>query len=364
MISVSKPIIGEEEISAVNKVLKSGNLAQGELVNKLEEEFAKYCGAKYAVAVNSGTAAIHAGLYALGITPGDEVITTPFTFVATANPILMLGAKVVFADISEKDFNINPEKIERKITNKTKAIIPVDLFGQLCDYEKIEEIAKNYNLNTLEDACQAIGARQNNRMAGNFGNVSVFSLYATKNITCGEGGMIVTNDKKIAEKCKIFRHHGQSEEKYEYLDLGYNYRMTDLAATIALEQLKKLDEFNKKRQENANKLTGGLKDIKGIVTPKVNAGNAHAFNQYTIRVTGEFKITRDELIEVLSKKGVGSSIYYPKPLHLHAHFQKTGYKKGDFPVAEKVAKEVISLPVGPSLSKEEISYIIKTIQAI
>src|SRR3989339_198434 len=260
MINISKPIIGKEEIAAVLKVLKSGMIVQGPVVEKLEENFAKYCGTKYAVAFNSGTAAIHAGLYTLGIGPGDEIITTPFTFVATANPILMQGAKVVFADISEDDFNIDPKEVEKKITKKTKAIIPVDLYGQVYNYPAIKKIAKKYHLKILEDACQAVGANRGKARAGNFGDVAAFSLYATKNIMSGEGGLITTNDEKIAEKCKMFRHHGQSEKtKYEYFDLGYNYRMTDILAAIGLVQLKKIERFSRRRIQNAELLSRGLK---------------------------------------------------------------------------------------------------------
>ena len=363
MISLSKPIISIKEIAAVKNVLKSGLLAQGEKVRILEEKFSQYCKMKHAVAFNSGTAAIHAGLYALGIQPGDEVITTPFTFVATANPICMLGAKVIFTDISEKDFNIDPAGIEKKITKKTKAVIPVDLYGQIYNYARINSIAKKYNLKILEDACQSIGASQNGKKSGNFGNIAAFSLYATKNIMCGEGGLITTNDSKIAEKCKLFRHHGQSEKtRYEYWDLGYNYRMTDLAAAIAIEQLKKLDIFNKKRIRNAEKLSAGLKNIKGLLLPRVMEGNMHVFHQYTIRITNQAKYTRDELMQFLNKNKIGCGVYYPKPLHLHPYFRKMGYKEGDFPLSEKLSKEVLSLPVHPRLGLKDINYIIKAIK--
>lgn len=362
MIQVSKPMMGEEEVNSVVEVIKSGMIAQGPKVKELEEKFAEYCGSKFAVAFNSGTAAIHAGLYALGIKEGDEVITTPFTFVATANPILMQGAKVVFADINEKDFNLDAVEVSKKITDKTKAIVPVDLYGQIYDYEKISEIAKKYSLKILEDACQAIGAEQKGLKAGKFGDIGAFSLYATKNIMCGEGGLIVTDSEEVAELCKRFRHHGQSEKtRYEYWDLGYNYRMMDLQAAIASVQLKKCDELNEKRIKNAHRLTEGLKGVKGIMLPGVKNDNHHVFHQYTIRITEDFGHSREDVISHLKEKGVGTGIYYPKPLHLHPHFMKFGYKEGDFPVAEKMAKQVLSLPVHPSLTDDEIDLIINSI---
>lgn len=361
MINISQPSINDEETKAVKKVLESGMLAQGPVVKKLEEEFAKYIGVKYAVAVSSGTAAIHAGLSALGVGPGDEVITTPFTFVATANPILMLGAKVVFADINEEDFNINPSEVKKKITKRTKAVIPVDLFGQVYDFKRIKKLADKNSLKILEDACQAIGASRDGKKAGRFADVAAFSLYATKNIMCGEGGMIVTNDEAIYKTSKKLRHHGRCAVN-GYTNIGYNYRMTDLAAAIAREQLKKIDGFSKKREENAKKLTKGLSNIGGLILPKTKKDSVHAFNHYTVRITDDFKIKRDELLAFLRKKGINCGVYYDKPLHLQPLFKKMGYKEGDFPVAEKAAKEVLSIPVHPMVSTKDIKYIIESIR--
>lgn len=362
MIPLSKPIIGPEEKKEVNEVLESGILAQGSKVKELEEEFAKFCKTKYAIAVNSGTAAIHSALYAIGIKKGDEVITTPFTFVATANPIIMQGAKIIFADIKEDTFNIDPDDVQRKITEKTKAIITVDLYGQPADYESLKKIAKKHDLRIIEDACQAHGAELMGEKTGSLGDIGCFSLYATKNIMSGEGGLITTNNEEYAELCRRFRHHGQSERtRYEYCDLGYNYRMMDLQAAIALAQLKKINNFTQKRIENAQKLIEGLKDIKGLTLPQISPGVKHVFHQFTVRCDNK-KIKREKLIAFLKEKGIGSGIYYPKPLHLHPHFKKFGYQEGDFPVSEKASKEVLSLPVHPLLSEKEIEEIIKTIK--
>ncbi|HRZ19206.1 MAG TPA: DegT/DnrJ/EryC1/StrS family aminotransferase [Candidatus Dojkabacteria bacterium] len=359
MIPISKPLIEKEEIDAVVNVLQSGMIAQGPKVAELEEMFAKLCGTKYAVAVSNGTTALHTALVALGITTGDEVITVPFTFVATANPIVMQGGKVVFVDISEDDFCIDPSKIEEKITGKTKAIIPVDLFGQPYKYDEIKAIAEKHNLKILEDACQAIGARHNDLMVGNLGDVAAFSLYATKNIATGEGGMLTTNSEKIAKLAKMYRHHGQDEAtRYEYMQLGHNYRLTDLAATIGVEQLKKIDRIVETRQRNAKLYDEGLKDIKGIILPRITEGNTHVYHQYTIRITEDYGKSREELMTYLKENEIGCGVYYPKPLHLHEHFRKMGYKEGDFPVSEKLAKEVLSLPVNPFVTEADVEKIV------
>lgn len=362
MIVLSKPLIQEEEINAVVEVMKSGMIAQGPKTKEFEEMFAQFCKTKFAAAFSNGTTAIHAALYALNLQSGDEVITTPFTFVATANPALMLGANVVFADISEDDFCLDPVRVGEKITNKTKVIIPVDLYGQIYKYKAMKGVIKGRDIKILEDACQAVGAQQDGVMSGNFGDVAAYSLYATKNITTGEGGMIVTNDEEILRKSKMFRHHGQDEAvRYEYLDVGHNYRLTDIASAIGVEQMKKVEFITNKRRENAQYLTEGLKGIEGIITPKELEGNKHVYHQYTIRVQSEFGHTRDELIAFLKENEIGCGVYYPKPLHLHTHFRAMGYKEGDFPVSERIAKEVISLPVHPSLTREDLDTILNKI---
>lgn len=365
MIGIAKPVIGEEEKKAVIDVIDSGMLAQGPKVKEFEEKFASFCGTNYAVAVNSGTAALHAALHAAGIKEGDEVITVPFTFVATANPILMEHAKIIFVDVDKETFCIDPEKVKEKITENTKAIIAVDLYGQAADYDGLKKIAEEKGIKIIEDACQAVGAELNGVKAGKLGDIGCFSLYATKNMMSGEGGVITTDNEEYAELCKRFRHHGQSEKtRYEYHDIGYNYRMMDLQAAIALEQLKKVDGFNTKRIENAKILVEGLSKIKGVTLPKVKENAKHVYHQFTIKVEEDFCCSRDELIEKLKGKGIGSAIFYPKPLHLHPHFAKMGYNEGDFPVSERLAKQVLSLPVHPSLTKEEVESVVKAFEEI
>ena len=363
MIPISKPLIGEEEKREVMRVLESGMLAQGQKVKELEELFGRVCGTEYAVATTNGTTALHAALYSLGIKAGDEVVTTPFTFVATANPVLMQGAKVVFADIDENTYNLDPERVAGKLTEKTAALLPVDLYGLPFD-GKLNSIAKERGLAVLEDACQAIGAARDGKSGGALGDAAAFSLYATKNITCGEGGMITTDSQEAYEKAKMFRHHGQSEKtRYEYVDIGYNYRMCDILAAIALEQLKRLEKTTQKRNENAKKLSDGLAGLDGVALPAVPGGARHAFHQYTIRIGKDAKVPRDTFVERMKAAGVGVGVYYPKPLHLHPHFLRMGYRAGDFPVCERIAAQVVSLPVHPQLSDEDIEKIVREARA-
>lgn len=363
IVEISKPIIEEEEIEAVVDVLKSGYLSQGLKVKELENKFADYCGAKHAIAVNSGTATLHCALYAFGVEEGDEVITTPFTFVATANSILMQRARPVFVDIEEETFNIDPEKIEDKITKKTKAILPVDLFGHPHDVSAINRIATENNLRVLDDAAQSVAAEYKGKKVGTLSDATSFSLYATKNLTAGVGGIVTTNSDEVMKKCRLFRHHGQDESKmYEYLEFGYNYRMMDMIAVIAIEQLEKIEKFTKLRRENAKYLSDRLKKVEGIVLPKEKPGYKHVYHQYTIRIKDDYPLTREELISELEKEGIHSKIFYPEPLHLFPHISKFGYKKGDFPVAEKLSKEVLSLPVHPLVTEEELDRMVSVIK--
>lgn len=363
MISIAAPVIEDEEINAVNQVLKSGLLAQGPKVTELEEKFAAYCGTKYALAVNSGTAAIHAALFAAEVGAGDEVITTPFSFIATINPIIMLGAKPVLVDIDPDSFNLDTSQIESVITDKTKAIMPVHLYGQPADMTQIKEIVKRHNIAVIEDACQSIGAEYDGQKAGNLGDLGCFSLYATKNIMCGEGGMITTNDETQATLIRQFRQHGMSAA-YQYEHLGYNYRLTDLQAAIAIEQLKKVDGFNSSRQKNAQYFDTELSGIKGIILPQKREGRSHVYHQYTIRITDEFVLSRDEFVATLKERGVGAGVYYPKPLHAIKHIAEYGYKLGDFPEAEAAASSVISLPIHPRVTEDDLKTIVATIKEV
>jgi len=355
MIPISRPVMGPEEIKAIEEVLRSGALTQGAKVKTFEEQFAAYIGAKYAIATNSGTSALHTALLGSGIGTGDEVITTPFSFIAAANAVLYAGAKPVFADIDEASFNIDPEKIEENITNRTKALLVVHLFGQPCDMGQIMKICRENGLTLIEDACQAHGAEFDGKKVGAFGT-GCFSFYPSKNLVTGEGGMITTNDKKVAEKAEMIRNHGQTKT-YVHDMLGYNYRMTDLAAAIGICQLKKLDAFNKKRIKNAEFLTKEIGKIDGLIPPRVMPNVKHVFHQYTIRVTEDFGMSRDELKQRLGKKGIDARAYYPIPIHKQPLYKKLGYRD-DLPISEKAANEVLSLPVHPSLTGGDLKKIV------
>ncbi len=349
MINIAKPMIGEEEKQAVLEVLDSGMLAQGPRVKAFEEAFANMCGVKYAVATSSGTTALHVALLAHGIGAGDEVITTPFTFIASANSILYTGAKPVFVDIAPATFNIRPELIEAAITPKTKAILPVHLFGLSCDMDPILAIAEKYGLLVIEDACQSHGASYKERRVGSFGT-GAFSLYPTKNITSAEGGMITTNDDKIAEECRVIRQHGM-RRRYYHDELGFNFRMTDIHAAIGLAQLRKLLRFNQARQANAGYLSSHLR---GVVVPCVPEGSQHVYHQYTVRVRDG---RRDALRAYLHENGVASEVYYPVPVHKQTYYtEKLGYSVS-YPEAERASQEVLSLPVHPGLTRSDLELI-------
>jgi len=363
MINIAKPEIAEEEIKSVNEVLLSGVLAQGSRVAQLEEDFAKFCETKYALAVNSGTAALHAALYAAGVGVGDEVITVPFSFIATINPILMQGAKPVLIDIDYATFNMDVTKLESAITSKTKAIIPVHLYGQPASMDEINTVAKKHGIKVIEDACQAINANYGSNKTGNLGDLGCFSLYATKNIMCGEGGMITTNNEEYANLIRKFRQHGMVGP-YMYDDLGYNYRLTDLQAAIAIEQLKKAPRFTASRQKNAEEFNNAFANITGLVLPEVDNGRSHVYHQYTLRVTDDFHMTRDEFVQALRDKGVGAGVYYPKALHTYPHIAKLGYKEGDFPESIKASNECVSLPVHPGLSDDDIKTIASAVKSL
>lgn len=358
MIPVAKPLIGEEEIEEVEKVLRSGFIAQGPKVAEFEEAFANYVGAEHAVATSSGTTALHVALLALGVGKGDEVITTPFSFAATGNCALYVGARPVFVDIDPSTFNLDPEGIEDAITEKTKAIIPVHLYGQPAKMDRIMEISQEHGIPVVEDAAQAHGAKFQDQMIGSIGDMACFSFYPTKNMTTSEGGMITTNSSKLADQARILKAHGE-RERYQHSVLGYNFRMTDIAAAIGLVQLKKLNGFNQKRIENAEYLTEHLKGISCIESPFVSPQVKHVFHQYTVRVKDG---KRNDVMNYLNQEGIGTGIHYPIPIYKQELYQNLGYND-HWSETEKAASEVLSLPVHPSLSVEELEKIVITLEA-
>jgi perosamine synthetase len=359
MIPIVSVSIDDDIQKAVMRVLQSGQLAEGPVVKEFENRFSEFIGTQHAIAVNSGTAALHAALLASGIGPGDEVITTPFSFIASTNCCLYCSAIPVFADIDLGTFNISPEAIEKKITSKTKAVIVVHLYGQPCDMDEIIAICKKHNLILIEDACQAHGAEYKGQKTGSFG-IGCFSFYATKNILTGEGGMITTSDDTIAEKAAAIRNHGRCGQ-YLHDTLGYNFRMTDIAAAIGIGQLNHLEEKNKKRVENATYLTERISQINGLIPPYTAPDRTHVFHQYTIRVTEEFVVSRDALKAHLTKNEIGSSIIYPVPIHKQPYYQALGYTDS-LPVSEKVANEVLSIPVHPDLINEDLLTIVQGLE--
>jgi len=373
----------KDEISlAIEEVVNSQCFILGPKVEELEREIAKYCGVRFAVGVASGSDALIISLRAIGVGYGDMVITSPFTFFATAGAIYNVGARPVFVDINPDTFNLDPGKIsqflrslKREDLRKVKAIIPVHLFGQIAEMDDILRIAQEFGLKVIEDAAQAIGAEYNSQRAGSIGDLGCFSFFPSKNLGgYGDGGMIVTNDEKLAEKVKMLHLHGVNKSKYEHLIVGYNSRLDALQASILKVKLKYLDEWSEKRRRNAayynelfketslssNSEYEALNSSKyPVILPRVSKGRRHIFNQYTIRIR---RNKRDELKKFLEKKGVGTAIYYPLPLHLQKCFCYLGHKEGDFPVAEKASKEVLSLPIYPELTNEMQEYVVQRIR--
>jgi len=358
---IARPVISEDEQKAVLEVLTSGILTQGENVKRFEKEFAEYIGVKHAISTNSGTSALHVAVLGLGLKEGDEVITTPFSFAASSNCILYVGAKPVFVDIDAKTYNIDVNKIEEKITDKTKAILPVHLYGQTANMEKIMEIAKKHGLKVIEDACQSHGAHYNGKIAGSMGDVSAFSFYPTKNMTTGEGGMVTTNDDELAKKIRDFRNIGQPE-RYVHVSLGFNYRMQESSAAIGLLQLRKLNDNNRRRVENAAFFTEQFSGINGIIVPHVDPKAKHVFHQYTIRINSD-KITRDQLAAELEKDGIGTRVYYPTSIHHQPLFKQLGHAEQQLPESDRATKEVLSIPVYPSLTREDLQFIAEKIKS-
>ena len=358
MIQIAKPQIDIAEIKSVSKVLLNGQLSSGRYVKEFEKLFKQYIGSKYAIATCNGTAALHTALLAVGISTGDNVITTPFSFIATANAIRLIGGNPIFADIDEDSFNIDPKKIELEIKEskeRIKAMVIVHLFGKACNMNEIKSICDKYEILLIEDCAQAHGAEYNNQKVGTFGAASIFSFYPTKNMTCGEGGIILTNSKEIYEKSKLIINHGQNS-RYNHTIMGYNYRMTDIAAAIGIEQLKKLEEFNHKRIQNAKAYFRDI-DNPSICLPHVDENSKHVFNQFTIKCKN-----RISLINHLDLNNIGYGIYYPNIIPNQPLYKSIGFNK-KYKNAEAVCQSVISLPVHPSLEQFELKRIIDTLNS-
>jgi len=362
-IPIAKPLLGREELEAIREVLESGVLVQGKKVRLFEKEFANYIGVKHAVALSNGTTALDTALKVLKVSPGDEVVTPTFSFVASSNCVLYQGARPVFADINPRTFNIDPSDVADKVTAKTKAIICAHLFGQPAEMTELEEIAEDHKIALVEDAAQAHGALYRGQKAGGIGTIGCFSFYATKNMTTGEGGMITTNDNELARKARLISDHGQTE-KYRHVILGYNYRMPEVCAAIGLAQIRKLDGFNKKRRKNAEILTKGIQKIHGLIPPHIIEKVKHIFYQYVVRVEDNFPISRDNLAEHLEKMGVGVSVHYPIPIYKQPLYRKLGFRNIACPSAEDACKRVLSLPVHPAVTEEDIAYIIGVLEKV
>jgi dTDP-4-amino-4,6-dideoxygalactose transaminase len=348
--------MGDEEKAAVIAVLDSGQLAQGPVVEAFEREFAAWCGVEHAVAVNSGTAALHLLMLAHGIKAGDEIITSAFTFVASANAALFVGARPVFVDIESQTYCLDPARVEAAITPRTRAILSVDLYGHPSAVHELRAIADRHGLVLIEDACQAHGAAIGAKKAGALGVSASFSFYPTKNMTTGEGGMITTSDAGVAEQVGILRQHGAAH-RYQHDVLGYNFRMTDITAAIGRAQLAKLDRFNERRRRNASVLDEGLAGLAGVVTPAERAGYRHVYHQYTVRIPRN----RDRFQERLRELGVGTAVHYEVPVHRQPLYLGMGYQDVSLPEAERAAAEVLSLPVHPALTDGDLERIVEAV---
>jgi dTDP-4-amino-4,6-dideoxygalactose transaminase len=357
MIPVSRPDLGRDEEAAVLEVMRSGSLAMGPRTRMFEDAWAMYCGVRHAVLMANGTLALEAILAAMGIGPGDEVVTVSFTFNATVSAVLRVGARPAFVDVRADDFTMDPDRVADAITTRTRAIMPVHLYGLMADMAPLATLAERHGLAIIEDAAQAHGATYGGRRAGGFGP-AMFSLYATKNLTAGEGGFATTDDPAMAERLRLMRSHGMRERYYHH-ELGTNYRPTDLAAAIGLVQLGRLDERNARRRANAARLTTGLR---GYLTPMVPPGRDHVWHQYTLRLPGRRDRVRDRLLE----RGIGCAVYYPVPVHRQPYLQGVMPEAARLPltVTDALADEVLSIPVRPDLTEAEIDRIVETVRDV
>lgn len=349
--------VEKEIIRGIREILKEQKLVLGKYCRALEEAISNYIGVPYAISCANGTDALILSLMALGIKDGDEVITTPYTFFSTASSIALLGARPVFVDIERESMNLDPEKLERAITPRTKAVIVVHLFGRLCQMDRIAEILKGKDIHLIEDMAQSIGAREKGRMAGSFGDVAALSFYPTKNLGgIGEGGMVLTSSERVAKTLRKLRIHGMDERPYFHEIIGINSRLDEIKAYALYVKLKYLEEWNRKRIENAKYYNEMLKDLP-IILPELKEDGSHVYHQYVIRVE-----ERDKLKNYLEKNGVETGIYYPLPLHLQKCFEYLGYKEGDFREAEEASKKALAIPVHPELKEREREYVVKKIR--
>ncbi len=376
-IPYNQPDITDAEINAVEETVKSRWIAKGPRTLKFEEEFAKHVGAKHAVAMNSCTAALHVALLSKGIGPGDEVITTPMTFASTASTIIHVGAKPIFADIDYRTGCIDPDEIEKKISPKTKAVVPVHYSGQVCDLDRIYEIADKHNLFVSEDAAHALESRYKGRLIGNkLKGTASYSFYATKNLTTGEGGMLVTDDDDIDAKARIWAGQGMSHNawnryakggtwKYDICEPGFKYNMFDIQAALGLVQLSRIDEMQKNRLRIAEKYQREFAKIDAVEPPYVPDYTTHSWHLYILRIKPELlTIDRDRFITELNDRNVGTSVHFIPVTSMSAYTSRYGYKKGDFPNTEKHFERIISLPLYPSLTDEESDYIVDAVRDI
>ena len=371
-----KPSIGNDEINEVIDTLNSDWITTGPKTSEFEEYFKHYVGCKEAIAVSSCTAALHLSLVSLDIGKDDEVITSPLTFAATSNVIIHQRAKPVFVDIDKSTYNINMDKIEDKITDKTKAIVPVHYAGHPCEMDKLMEIAEEYDLFIIEDAAHAIGSTYKDKKIGSIGDTTCFSFYATKNLTTSEGGMITTNDEELAKKIRILSLHGLSKDAwkryssesswyYEIICPGYKYNMTDLQASIGIHQIKKLDSMQKRRAEIAEKYNESFKNMPELLIPPVNDYSTHAWHLYPLQINLDLlKINRNEFINALKDENIGTSVHFI-PLHLHPYYKENyGYEYGNFPNAEYIYEREISLPLYPKMVDNDVYDVIKSVKKI
>lgn len=366
MISINQPAIGKEEIEAVVEVLKSGILSEksgrGPRVLQFEKDFSKYVGAKHAVAVSSGTAALHSALLAVGIQPGDEVVVPSFTFSATAEAVVLAGGRPSFADIDADTYAITPESIEAALTSKTKAILPVHMYGLCADMDPIMELARNRGLIVIEDAAQAHGAEYKGRRAGSIGDATCFSFYAGKNMTTGEGGMVTTNDDDLAEQMRMIRTHGE-ERPYWVSRQGHNYHMPEIAGALGIVQLKKLPGFLEERRKNAEYLTEKLSVLGKLVMPKEPAGRKHAWYLFSPRLRGANAGKRNKLVEKLRSRNIGAAVYYESPVHMLPYYRDLqSTRRSALPETERACRQVFSLPVHPQLRQTELQFITDSVK--